>query len=67
MKINEEQIFLNDTQVRELQEHYLSTKGWRNDTESKVSVSLLNEIDRERQQRIASGVGIPRPTYRGPM
>lgn len=42
-------LYFNDIQVRELQEHYLSTKGWRNDTESSLSRVLANEIDRERQ------------------
>jgi hypothetical protein len=52
IKQNQEGFFLNDFQVRELQEHYLSTKGWRNDNESTLSRVLADEIDKERHQRI---------------
>jgi hypothetical protein len=52
IKQSQENFFLNDFQVRELQEHYLSTKGWRNDNESTLSRVLADEIDKERHQRI---------------
>jgi hypothetical protein len=52
IKSSQEQLFLNDIQIRELQEHYLSTKGWRNDNESKLSKVLADEIGKERVERI---------------
>lgn len=53
LKANE-RLFLSDYQVRELQEHYLSTKGWRNDTESITSRLLVLEVDHERQKMVRS-------------
>jgi hypothetical protein len=52
LKAMNESVYLNDFRVRELQEHYLSTKGWRNDTESAISKVLATEIEHERQQHI---------------
>ena len=52
MTTHQQTIFLSDYEVRELQEHYLSTKGWRNDNASTLSRILADEIDRDRQKRI---------------
>ncbi|KAJ3363193.1 hypothetical protein HDU91_003089 [Kappamyces sp. JEL0680] len=53
IKAREERLYCSDAHVRELQEHYLSTKGWRNDSESVTAQMLLNEVERERQDRIS--------------
>jgi hypothetical protein len=52
VKESQDRNFLNDIQIRELQEHYLSTKGWRNDNDSKLSKVLAEEISEERRQRV---------------
>ncbi|KAI8901980.1 hypothetical protein BC833DRAFT_617097 [Globomyces pollinis-pini] len=48
----EEGIYLSDTQVRELQEQYLSTRGWRNDSDSLLNKMLCEETDRDRWEMI---------------
>ncbi len=53
LKSKEEELYFSDLQVRELQGHYLSTKGWISDNESATAQMLLNEVERERQDRIA--------------
>lgn len=57
IKERQENIYSNDMQARELQEHYLSTKGWRNDHESLMAQMLSNEIEKERQERIQARFG----------
>ncbi|KAJ3317663.1 hypothetical protein HDV06_001320 [Boothiomyces sp. JEL0866] len=52
LKAQEEVQFLNDFQVRELQEHYLSTKGWRSDADTALSKMLADEIDKERNVQV---------------
>lgn len=57
IKEQQDSIYSNDMQARELQEHYLSTKGWRNDHESLMAQMLSNEIEKERQERIQARFG----------
>ncbi|KAJ3269379.1 hypothetical protein HDV01_001454 [Terramyces sp. JEL0728] len=52
LRSQEEVQFLNDYQVRELQEYYLSTKGWRSDTDTSLSKMLINEVDNERTLQV---------------
>jgi hypothetical protein len=63
MTKHQQTIFLSDLEVRELQEHYLSTKGWRNDNESTLSRILADEIDRDRQKRIYNRFIRPRSDF----
>ena len=57
IKAQQEGVFYIDSQVREVQEHYLSTKGWRNDHESIMAQMLTSEIDKEREERVALRFG----------
>jgi hypothetical protein len=57
LKARNELVYLNDFKVRELQEHYLSTKGWRNDTESIRSKVLATEAEYERQNYVLARFG----------
>ena len=54
IKAQQNENFYDDSQTREVQEHYLSTKGWRNDNDSIIAQLLAKEIIRERDERVAN-------------
>ena len=54
IRAQQDETYYNDSQAREVQEHYLSTKGWRNDNDSIIAQLLSREIDTERGERVAN-------------